>query len=128
MKGSYLLALVIALAAAGWLGSAYLGDTPPDAAENGIVASRNATVSEKPLMRVEVRYSVAATRVISLTLAGQTEPSRFATAKAETAGRVVAVEAEEGSAVIKAIYMELRTAPRYLISVSKGWKSKVSST
>jgi multidrug efflux system membrane fusion protein len=52
-------------------------------------------------MRVQVRNSVSETRIDSLVLTGQTEPSRHATVSAETAARVVAVEAEEGAAVKK---------------------------
>ncbi len=101
MKSSYLIALVIALAAAGWLASAYLGDTSPDDAVSAEADAEPATPVAKAPMRVQVRKSVAEMRVISLVLTGQTEPSRYATLKAETAARVVAVGADEGAAVKK---------------------------
>lgn len=107
MQRSYLIALVIALAATAWLASPYVIDyvrpatsidtgAPEDPGEQAKDAA--AGPSGKPL-RVRVRHSVAETRVKSLMLTGQTEPSRRATLKAETAGRIVAVEAVEGAAV-----------------------------
>ena len=101
MKSSYLIALVIALAAAAWLASPYLGE-PTVKAESapGITVARTEPPAKAP-MRVQVRNSVAETRINSLVLTGQTEPSRHATVRAETPARVIAVAAEEGAQVKK---------------------------
>jgi multidrug efflux system membrane fusion protein len=101
MKSSYLIALVIALVAAGWLASAYIGDTSPGDNKGADLAAEPATPATKAPMRVQVRNSVAEIRAVSLVLTGQTEPSRYATLKAETAARVVAVEAKEGAMIKK---------------------------
>jgi len=100
MKSSYLIALVIALAAAGWMASPYLAGSSPGETEI-IQATVQPVAATKAFMRVQVRNSVAETRINSLVLTGQTEPSRQATVKAETAARVVSVEAEKGAAVKK---------------------------
>lgn len=102
MRGSYILATVIALAVAAWLASPYLGKADDDAgnASPGQPAAAEAPgPKEKAPMRVQVRRSVAESRVNSLVLTGQTEASRQATVRAETAGRVIAVEAEDGAPV-----------------------------
>jgi len=106
MQRSYLIALVISLVAAGWLLSPHLGSLLYGATNAESVRPESAApVAETPEvdtakpLRVRVRRSVAETRVKSLTLTGQTEPSRQAMLKAETVGQVVAVEAIEGGAV-----------------------------
>lgn len=107
MQRSYLIALVIALVAGGWLLSPYVGEllyavTSPDAVRpEGPAAPAPDAADREPAkpLRVRVRRSVAETRVKALLLTGQTEPSRHATLKAETTGRVIAVEAIEGAAV-----------------------------
>lgn len=103
MQRSYLIALIIAVAATAWLLSPYAQHYLQAATGTEDAAPANASAPQtdpldKPL-RVRVRRSVAEQRVKSLILTGQTEPSRGATLKAETAGRVVAVEAVEGSTV-----------------------------
>lgn len=101
MKSSYVIALVIALAAAGWLASPYLGILTGEAEiRPGAPAAQTEQPAKAP-MRVQVRNSVAETRINSLVLTGQTEPSRHAIVRAETAARVIAVEAEEGAAIGK---------------------------
>jgi multidrug efflux system membrane fusion protein len=100
MKSSYIIALVIALAAAAWLASPYIGGRPETANGAPSVAQANsANTQAKEALKVQVRHSVAEKRVHSLVLTGQTEASREATIKSETAGRVVAVDAEEGASV-----------------------------
>ncbi|MBE9554431.1 MAG: efflux RND transporter periplasmic adaptor subunit, partial [Proteobacteria bacterium] len=101
MKSSYMIALVIALAAAGWLASPYLGNSLPGKVENAQASPQPVAPAAKAPMRVQVRNSVAETRINSLVLTGQTEPSRQATIRAETSARVVAVEAEEGAPASK---------------------------
>lgn len=104
MKSSYIIALVIALAVAVWLASPYIGDLGGEAEtadESTAAIPTPSAPEEKAPMRVQVRDSVAEIRVNHLVLTGQTEASRQATVKAETAGRVAAIEAEEGAAVKK---------------------------
>jgi multidrug efflux system membrane fusion protein len=103
MQRSYLIALIIALTATAWLLSPYAQDYLQAATGTEVIPPDDALAQQtepqdKPL-RVRVRRSVAEQRVKSLLLTGQTEPSRGATLKAETAGRVIAVEAVEGAAV-----------------------------
>ncbi len=99
MKGSYLIALVVALAAALWMASPYLIGAPEETESASGAAAVPTEPAAKTPMRVQVRQSIAETRVNSLVLTGQTEASRQATARAETAARVVAVEAEKGAPV-----------------------------
>lgn len=102
MQRSYLIALIIALAAAAWLLSPYAQDYLLAATDgNGAGESRpeaEASPEDKPL-RVGVRHSVAEQRIRSLILTGQTEPSRSATLKSESTGRVTTVSAVEGATV-----------------------------
>lgn len=102
MKSSYVLAFVIALAVTAWLASPYLGEPGGKAEEAGnrqIASLEPAKPADKAAMRVQVRRSTAETRISSLVLTGQTEASREASIRAETAGRVIAVEAKEGAPV-----------------------------
>lgn len=106
MQRSYLIALVIALAATAWLLSPYAVDylrpatgTDTGGPEDSAGPETGASGQPGKLLRVRVQRSVAETRVKSLMLTGQTEPSRRATLKAETAGRIVSVDAVEGAAV-----------------------------
>lgn len=104
MRSSYVLASLIALAVAIWLASPYLGlmgggSGDADAQQTASVETTERESAEMAPMRVQVRRSIAESRINSLVLTGQTEASRQATMRAETAGRVIAVEAEEGTAV-----------------------------
>jgi multidrug efflux system membrane fusion protein len=104
MQRSYLIALIIALTATAWLVSPYVQGYlwPADSVDTngveGTVGPESGAAAEpgKPL-RVRVRHSIAEIRVKSLILTGQTEPSRRALLKAETTGRIVSVEAVEGT-------------------------------
>ncbi len=96
MYRSYLLACAIAIAAAVWLASPYIPGLRGNVPDGVETAAPDATA--EPL-RVRVRHSVAQERIRRLVLAGQTEPSRQALVRAETAARVVAVEAAEGAVV-----------------------------
>jgi len=106
MNRSYLIALAIAIVVTAWLLSPYAQDYLWPAAETGAGSAaspaaqtaENAGQPAEPL-RVRVRHSVAEARVRSMMLTGQTEPSREATLKAETVGRIVSVEAVEGAPV-----------------------------
>ena len=103
MQRSHLIALIIAAAAAAWLLSPYVQDFLQAAggnggAETGTESAAGGDVQNKPL-RVGVRRSVAEQKVRALLLTGQTEPSRSATLKSETKGRVINVVAVEGAPV-----------------------------
>lgn len=98
MKKSYLIAVVLALAATLWLGSRVFQDYlwPAGGEASAVAESEPRT---KAPVRVRVRRSVARSHADTLLLTGQTEPSRQATLGAQTPGLIVAVEAAEGSAV-----------------------------
>jgi len=91
VKPSYLVASGLTLAAAVWMASPYV---LPAAEEQPQVASAT-TEAKLPLVRV--RQSVAQPHVETLVLTGHTEFSRQTLIRAETAGRVIAVEATEGA-------------------------------
>lgn len=105
MKRSYLIALIVAAAAALWLASPVVErlarPTADDAGQGETKASAPAARAgdEAEPIRVRVRRSVATPHVDHLILTGRTEPARQATLRAETAGRIVAIEAREGAMV-----------------------------
>ncbi|HEM45733.1 MAG TPA: efflux RND transporter periplasmic adaptor subunit [Alphaproteobacteria bacterium] len=105
MKRSYLIALIVAVAAALWLASPVVErlvrPSVDDAAQGESTASAPAARAgdEAEPIRVRVRRSVATPHVDHLILTGRTEPARQATLRAETAGRIVAVEARKGAMV-----------------------------
>ena len=86
------LAIVIVLAA--WLASGMLGSPADDAAAESAPAEQTA----KPVS-VAVRTSMAAPVWREVELNGRTAPDRAVTLRAQTAGRIRAVEAERGSRV-----------------------------
>ena len=86
------LAIVIVLAA--WLASGMLGSPADDAAAESAPAEQTA----KPVS-VAVRTSMAASVWREVELNGRTAPDRAVTLRAQTAGRIRAVEAERGSRV-----------------------------
>lgn len=105
MKRSYVIALGIALVAALWLLSPLVetlfvatagGGTGADATPQPALAQ--AALETEPI-RVRVRRSLAVPHTDLLLLTGQTEPSRQATLRAETAGRVVQLGTQEGAQV-----------------------------
>jgi multidrug efflux system membrane fusion protein len=98
MKRSLLIALAIALALAAWLGSGQLQHlrsadpgAPPQPATTG--------PAEPPLMRVQVRDSVARPVERVIVLNGRTAPARRVELRAEIAGRVVELPVERGGMV-----------------------------
>jgi multidrug efflux system membrane fusion protein len=94
MKASYVIAIVVAGAAIAWIASGQFDEASvaaPKAAES---------VAKKPAApKVRVHTSVAAERSRHLVFLGRTEASRKVSLKAETAGRIVAVPATEGSRI-----------------------------
>lgn len=102
MKQSYVIALGIAVVASLWLLSPlveefFVAAPEVDGAAAGTpqpVKARAAAEAEP--IRVRVRHSVAVPHTDLLLLTGRTEPTRQATLRAETAGRVVDVGVGEG--------------------------------
>lgn len=103
MKRSYVIALAIALVATLWVLSPFaegllMAAVGSNTADPDAPADAGPKPAEKQVL-VRVRRSVAVPHADLLLLTGQTEPSRHATLRAETAGRVVEVEAREGTHV-----------------------------
>ncbi len=98
MRKSYIIAFVLAVGVAGWIGSGFLGEQAPQptAPQSAEIASAKKTT---PLPKVRVLNSVAQDRVNQLVLLGRTEASRSVSLKAQTSGRVVKVGATKGDAV-----------------------------
>ncbi len=101
MKRSYLLALLIALAAAAWL----LSGIYPELIANADDAAPEATAESKPAPAAELRPTVrvarlhARERIEEVVIYGHTEAVRKVLIKAETPGRVVALPVERGMRV-----------------------------
>ena len=110
MRASYIIAMVVGAGAIAWIVSGQFGDAPIAALE------KTASVTKKRAApKVRVRASMAEERYRQLVFLGRTEASRKVSLKAETAGRIVAVPAAEGSrikrgAVIVRLAMDDRKA------------------
>jgi multidrug efflux system membrane fusion protein len=103
-RQSYLIALAILVALTAWFLS---GDPTPSATDT-------AGAAEKPrdlVPSVRVRTIDARRITRSVVISGRTEPARAVTLRAEVEGRVIAIEAERGSAV-KAGEVIVRLDPR----------------
>lgn len=94
MRRSFLIALLVLLAAAGWLLSGQLGSDSAPVGE-----APQAAPASPELARVRVRTITAEDKVREIIVQGRTEASRRAVVKAETAGRVVAIGSSEGARV-----------------------------
>ncbi len=92
MKKSYLLALIIALVATGWIVSGQLGG--PGTAET---RAKSAAHQPKRLQLVRTHVSRARQKKNEILLLGRTKASRKVVLRAETAGRVAAVGPREGA-------------------------------
>lgn len=98
MKRSYLIAGILALAAAGWVASGHLA--PGDRSENASKPPADlATTQVVPTVRV--RAQVAEPRVAEVILHGRTEATRKVDVKAETYGRIVKLAVDKGDRVEK---------------------------
>ena len=105
MRKSYLLALVIALVAAGWVISGQFGDragqangkTAPDQAAS--VAARNAQQGEAALTAVRTKTSTAQGHWREVTARGHTETKRKVMVMSEIKGRITKVAVQKGSRV-----------------------------
>jgi multidrug efflux system membrane fusion protein len=96
MKRSYLLAALLAIAAAGWIASGQLADGGSEPTASKPPADLSAA-DQVPLVRV--RRQTAETRVDEVILRGRTEALRTVDVKAEIQGRVVELEIERGDSV-----------------------------
>lgn len=96
MKRSFLMAIVLAVAAAAWIGSGQLGDPGRTRARDKPPADLTAQAA---VPSVRVRAQQAQLRQARITLRGQTEADRKVDIKAETKGRIVELDAEKGSRV-----------------------------
>ena len=105
MRKSYLLALVIAVVAVGWVLSGQFGDssgrangkTMPDQAPT--VAERNAKQGEAALTAVRTKPSAAQQHWREVTARGHTETKRMVMAMSEIKGRIAEVAVQKGSRV-----------------------------
>ncbi len=99
MKRSLLIAFVLALAVGGWIASGQIdvlgrgarATVPPAAAESPSAAPH--------AVSVRARVLEARQRVSEIVARGRTEAVRIVDLRAETYGRVVSVEAAEGTRI-----------------------------
>lgn len=96
IKGSIVLAGILAVAAVAWIASGQMGEKPATASQD---APKITAPPEDALTRVRVRALTAAPFVASVVTSGHTEAVRIVTLKAETAGRVVATPTAKGAVV-----------------------------
>lgn len=102
MRTSAIVALVLALAVAGWLLSGLLGPaerTPPADGGGGAAAERPPERAAAPLRTVRVQRMSAVPHTVAITVRGRTEAGRRVELRSETEGRVVEVAAARGDAV-----------------------------
>ena len=105
MRVSVVVAVVLSLAAAGWLLSGQIGDRSRDAAPRTLPATDAgtpppaATAAAPPPARVRVEEVRAEPHEVVITVRGRTEASRAVTVRAETDGRIVEVTARRGDTV-----------------------------
>lgn len=96
IKGSIVLAGLLAIAAVAWIGSGQMGEKPATASQD---AQKITAPPADALTRVRVKEIAAAPFVASVVTSGHTEAVRIITLKAETAGRVIATPTPKGAAV-----------------------------
>ena len=96
IKGSILLASILAIAAVAWIASGQIGDKPATASQE---APEITAPPPNALTRVRVKETTASPFVASLVTSGHTEAVRIVSLKAETAGRIVATPAAKGTVV-----------------------------
>lgn len=104
IKGSYILAALLALVLGGWLASGKLivggqSDTAEAAAQDPTSAETAPKAEEPAKLTVRVHEFSAETRVGVLTIRGRSEAEARLVIKAETAARVSVLPQEKGSAV-----------------------------
>jgi len=97
MRVSYLLATLVALAAAAWIASGQIAGL--DGAAQTPVPAAEAT-PEAPLPQVRVRTQTAEQRAAEIVLRGRTEAVRAVELRAETRGTVKEILVEKGATVV----------------------------
>ncbi len=98
MKQSYIIAAVLALAAAGWVASGQVD--PGDAPKAARKPPADLTAAQI-VPTVRVRELIAQPRQAEVILRGRTEAIRKVDVKAETYGRIIELKAEKGDRVEK---------------------------
>ena len=95
MRASAVIAVVLAIAVAGWMISGQLGggERPPPTPEAG------PETPSSPVPRVRVKRMTARSHEVAITVRGRSEASRRVDLRAETDGRIVEVGASRGDAV-----------------------------
>ncbi len=104
MKQSYVIAGVLALAAAGWVASGQVGQDDGPKAARKPPADLAAT---QIVPTVRVRSLIATPRQTEVILRGRTEAIRKVDVKAETYGRVIELKSEKGDRVEKGTVLAL---------------------
>lgn len=100
MRMSWIIALVIAVAAGAWIASgAFLGDDESGAATAETEADGDVAAPERPTPTVRIMNSVAETMTNALILQGRTVADREVMLSAETDGPVTDVMIERGSVI-----------------------------
>ena len=96
MKASHVIALVLALAAAGWIVSGQLGEGERTAEAQKPPVDLSET---QQVAMVRVRLQRAQPHVTELILRGRTEADRTVDVRAETSGRVIKLTVDKGDRV-----------------------------
>lgn len=96
---SWIIALAIALVAAGWIATGLFGDEV--AAPEQTAAGAEARAEAAPPTRVRTQDLVATEMQKSLSVYGRTRPNRDATVRVETGGQVEEIAVEKGDVVTK---------------------------
>ena len=94
IRGSIVIAAVIALAAAGWILSGNLGGEPVTGSPAATDSARPQTSEQLPRVRVRAIRAEPYARVADVT--GQTEASRDVTLRAQIDGEVASIDVPEG--------------------------------
>jgi multidrug efflux system membrane fusion protein len=98
MKSSYFIAGGVAALAAAWILSGQVGDPERSAHANDAPV---ADAPAEPLKRVRVKESISQPQYQEIVIRGRTQASRAVGLRAETAGRIARIMAEEGKRVDK---------------------------
>ena len=97
MKSSHVLAIALAVGAAGWVLSGQLAEAPPEAATT--TAAEAPPADALPPGAVRVAQSTSRAYTIELEVTGRTEASRWVDLRAQTSGPVAEIAAAEGAVV-----------------------------
>lgn len=104
MKKTYITAVVIALAIAGWIASGEIGKRSDGVPQGGVPGPIALAVDPndaqgEPLTKVRARVSHAEPRIATAVVRGRTQAVRRVEIRAQTAGRVAELPLEKGSVV-----------------------------